>query len=67
MIKLFMSKEDKAKMNWYASLPKEERMGVLAEAILRTNNRELANSIMDRQLNDIEFQQFKRFLRRMKK
>lgn len=67
MIKLFLSKEDREKMNYYANLPEKERLGVLGEAILRTNNRHIANAIMGKELNDIEFQQFKRFLRRLGK
>ena len=39
------------------------QMRVVAETILETNNRTMANMIMERKLNDIEYQAFKRFLR----
>lgn len=67
VVKLFLSKKDKEVMEYFANLPQKERLGVLGEAILRTNNRHIANAIMDKELNDIEFQQFKRFLRRLGK
>ena len=58
------TRQEKRAMEWYFSLPQKMKIKLLAKKILETNNRVIANGIMGKDLNDIEFQQFKRYLRR---
>ena len=58
------TKQEKRAMDWWVKQPRKEQIRMLAEVILRDNNRIIANGIMGKELNDIEFQQFKRYIRR---
>lgn len=57
------TREEKEAMDWWVSLPHKAQIRMLAQAILEDNNRVIANGVMGKELNDIEFQQFKRYLR----
>lgn len=57
------TKEEKTAMEWWISLPRKQQIKILAKLILDTNNRVIAEGVMGKELNDIEFQAFKRYLR----
>lgn len=61
-IKMWNSEEKQA-MEWWMSLPRKQQIKMLAKLILDTNNRVIAEGVMGKELNDIEFQAFKRYLR----
>lgn len=42
----------------------EQRLHALATYIYKYNNKEVANKICNKKLNDIEYQQFKKMLRK---
>lgn len=57
------TRQEKNAMEWWISLPRKEQIRMLAQIILEDNNRVIAEGVMGKKLNDIEFQAFKRYLR----
>ena len=65
MILNFISKESKEAIEYFESLPIKRRMQIIAKFILDTNNKKIAEQIFNKKLNDIEYMDFKRFLKKL--